>query len=184
MSSPDAPGGPAVPADGRTVSALAEPAVCGRARNRVREGGGVPGPDAESTADFEHAAAARLNELSAVLLAGRYAPMPVRAVRIPKHQSTGGRELLLPAVEDRVVQRAFLDVVGERFEARFLPCSYAYRPGRSGDRAVAVVREAIRRRPPCRRRGHRRLPATPRATGPRGSGGGTPDGCPVRDPAL
>lgn len=130
-----------------TVRQMADPAVLRAAWQRVRDGGGAPGPDAESSAVFERDAAERLNELSALLLAWRYAPMPVRAVRIPKHQSLSGRELLLPSVEDRIVQRAFLDVVVDRFESRFLPCSYGYRPGRSGDRAVEVVRQAIRERP-------------------------------------
>jgi len=44
-----------------------------------------------------------------------------------------------------VVQQATVQVIGPAFEARFLPCSFGYRPGRSAQQAVRWVREAIRR---------------------------------------
>jgi group II intron reverse transcriptase/maturase len=44
-----------------------------------------------------------------------------------------------------VVQQATLQVIGPTFEARFLPCNFGYRPGRSAQKAVWWVREAIRR---------------------------------------
>jgi len=51
----------------------------------------------------------------------------------------------IPTVADRVVQQATRQVIEPRFEAEFLPCSFGYRPGRSAQRAVWWVREAIRR---------------------------------------
>jgi group II intron reverse transcriptase/maturase len=43
-----------------------------------------------------------------------------------------------------VVQQATVQVIGPLFEERFLACSFGYRPGRSAQRAVWWVREAIR----------------------------------------
>jgi group II intron reverse transcriptase/maturase len=55
------------------------------------------------------------------------------------------RPLGIPTVADRVVQQATRAVIEPFFEAKFLPCSFGYRPRRSAQDAAWWVREAIRR---------------------------------------
>jgi len=69
-----------------------------------------------------------------------YLPMPPRRRSILKPNGET-REIGILAVQDRIAQRAVLQVIEPLFERRFLPCSFAYRPGRSTAAAVeAVVR--------------------------------------------
>jgi group II intron reverse transcriptase/maturase len=57
---------------------------------------------------------------------------------IPKPDG-GERALGIPAVRDRVVQQALLNILEPVFEPHFHPSSYAYRPGRSCHDAIAKV---------------------------------------------
>ena len=68
----------------------------------------------------------------------------MRRVEIPQPDGRM-RPSGIPTVADRVVQQAAAQVIGPAFEARFLPCSFGYRPGRRARQAVWWVREAIRR---------------------------------------
>ena len=58
-----------------------------------------------------------------------------------KPGSNQPRTLLVPSVRDRVLQTAAARQLSRSFEDEFLECSYAYRPGRSVDRAIARIRE-------------------------------------------
>lgn len=130
---------------GELLEAIADPANLARAWAAVRANGGAGGVDGRSVAAFaadeEHQLASLRRRL---LSAERYVPPPVRRVEIPKPDGRM-RPLGVPTVADRVVQQATRQVIEDRFEAKFLPCSFGYRPGRSAKRAVWWVREAIRR---------------------------------------
>lgn len=130
---------------GQMLEAIADPANLALAWAKVRANAGAAGIDGQSVAAFDADAEHQLESLRRRLLsAERYVPPPVRRVEIPKPDGRM-RPLGIPTVADRVVQQATRQVIEPRFEAEFLPCGFGYRPGRSAQRAVWWVREAIRR---------------------------------------
>ena len=130
---------------GQLLEAIADPANLRRAWASVRANKGAAGIDGQSIAGFEADLEHQLESLRRRLLsAERYVPPPVRRVEIPKPDGRM-RPLGIPTVADRVVQQATRQVIEPLFEAKFLPCSFGYRKGRSATQAVHWVREAIRR---------------------------------------
>ena len=107
----------------------------------VREAALADGrPDPEVN-EFEPDAARRVTEIAEALSAGTWAPLPVRRVEIPK-PSGGTRRLGVPALTDRIVERALLDVLDPVIDPRLLPWSFAYRRGMGSRDAVAALTEA------------------------------------------
>jgi len=51
------------------------------------------------------------------------------------------RPLSIPVIEDKIVQRAVVEILNRIYENDFLPCSYGYRPGRNAHDAVEAIRE-------------------------------------------
>lgn len=93
-------------------------------RNRARQEGKSGGAHAA----FERDAARRLAQVSDELRSHTWRPSPVRRVVIPK-PSGGQRQLGIPALEDRVVERAVLAVLDPVVDPELLPWSFAYRRG-------------------------------------------------------
>lgn len=122
---------------------ILRPDVLWRAWMEVRGNGGRPGADGVSIEDVaRHGVERYLAELAEDLKAGRYRPSPVLRVEIPKPDGRM-RPLGIPTVRDRIAQQACKIVIEPLFEARFLPCSYGYRPKRSAGQAVLAVKEAL-----------------------------------------
>lgn len=105
---------------------------------RVKKAKGAPGIDGQTIADFAAAEEPEIARLLQELKGKSYQPLPVRQVMIPKPNG-GERALGIPAVRDRVVQQALLNILEPVFEPYFHPSSYAYRPGRSCHDAIAKV---------------------------------------------
>jgi len=96
------------------------------------------GVDGQTWQSYGQALEANLLELSDRLARGGYRPQPVRRVYIDK--ATGGkRPLGVPALEDKLVQRAATDVLNAIYEQDFLGFSYGFRPGRSAHNALDAV---------------------------------------------
>jgi RNA-directed DNA polymerase len=86
-----------------------------------------------------------LRVLSEQLKRGAYRAKPARRVRIPKPD---GRERLLgvPALEDKLVQRATTEVLEAICEQDFLGFSYGFRRGRSAHHALDAVSVGVRKK--------------------------------------
>jgi RNA-directed DNA polymerase len=85
-------------------------------------------------ADLEHC----IEDLHARLRRGAYRALPSRRVVIPKADGSG-RPLAIAALEDKIVQRALVEVLNAIFEEDFLGFSYGFRPGRSQHDALDAL---------------------------------------------
>ncbi len=110
---------------------------------RVRSARGAAGVDGQSIGDFYSDLIPNVSQLARELRDKSYQPQPVKRVEIPKPDG-GIRKLGIPAVRDRVVQQALLNILQPIFDPEFHPSSYGYRPGRSCHQAIAKAALFIR----------------------------------------
>src|SRR5271167_4987100 len=81
-----------------------------------------------------------LRDLSQRLKRGAYRARPVRRVYIPKVGKPGElRPLGVPVLEDKIVQRAMVEVLNAIYETDFLGFSYGFRPKRSPHQALDAL---------------------------------------------
>ncbi len=119
------------------------PDILRQAWEEVRRNGGSAGQDGVSIEDVEREGVEQfLREIEQDLKAGCYRPKPVLRVYIPKADGRQ-RPLGIPTVRDRVVQQACKMVIEPIFEANFQDNSYGFRPKRSAQQAVTVVKKAL-----------------------------------------
>ena len=119
------------------------PDILRQAWEEVRRNGGSAGQDGVSIEDVEREGVEQfLREIEQDLKAGTYRPKPVLRVYIPKADGRQ-RPLGIPTVQDRVVQQACKMVIEPIFEANFQDNSYGFRPKRSAQQAVTVVKKAL-----------------------------------------
>jgi len=121
---------------------LCEETALMRAFLKVRRNKGAPGTDQQSIRTFEAHLGVHIRELSRLLREKRYQPLPARRVYIPKANGKQ-RPLGIPAVRDRVVQQALLDVIEPVLERTFSDASYGFRRGRSAQQAVDRIKEHL-----------------------------------------
>ncbi len=111
-----------------------------QAWERVADNRGAPGLDRVSIQRFGRNWEENLRRLRELVRAGHYKPAKLRRLAVPK--SGGGQRLLsIPAVADRVLQRAALNVLDDVYERVFLSCSYGYRMRRSVRHALQAILE-------------------------------------------
>jgi RNA-directed DNA polymerase len=93
-------------------------------------------------ATYEQNLQSRLQDLCERVHTGRYRPMPVRRVYIPKSDG-GQRPLGVPTLEDKIVQGAVAEVLSAVYEVDFLGFSYGFRPGRNPHQALAALHTGV-----------------------------------------
>jgi RNA-directed DNA polymerase len=111
-----------------------------RSNVRVADRKHSQGVDLVSLQDFEANWAENMADLAMALEEGTYLPMPLKRVKIRKKDG-GTRTISILAVQDRIAQRAVLNVLEPIFEGVFLDCSYGFRSGRSIQDAVERIIE-------------------------------------------
>jgi len=108
---------------------------------RVSRNGGSCGVDDKSIGQIRKEGVEKfLDDLHHELKEGRYDPVAIRRVYIPKPNGDT-RPLGIPTVKDRVAQMAAKLVMEPIFEADFMDCSYGFRPKRSAHQALKVVHQ-------------------------------------------
>ena len=96
------------------------------------------GVDGETWRHYGEALEENLQELSHRLKRGAYRAKPVRRVYIPKADGRQ-RPLGVTALEDKIVQRATVEVLNAIYETDFLGFSYGFRPRRSQHDALNAL---------------------------------------------
>jgi RNA-directed DNA polymerase len=100
------------------------------------------GVDGLTPEDFEKNLRANLADLHRRLREGRYRALPLKRTYIEKEDGKR-RPLSIPALEDKIVQRAAAELLTRIYEKDFLPCSYGYRPGRGPHDALDAIQRDI-----------------------------------------
>jgi group II intron reverse transcriptase/maturase len=95
--------------------------------------------------DYEEDLEAKLADLHTRVQRGSYRPLPSRRRYIAK---TDGRQrpLGITALEDKIVQRAVVEVLNAIYEQDFLGFSYGFRPGRGPHDALDALAYGITQR--------------------------------------
>lgn len=109
------------------------------------ERGSAPGVDGETWHHYGENLQINLEDLSERLKRGSYRAKPVRRAYIPKADGRK-RPLGIPTLEDKIVQRATVEVLNAIYEEDFVGFSYGFRPGRSAHNALDAVTVGIETR--------------------------------------
>ena len=105
----------------------------------------APGVDGVTWEDYGQDLEAKLRDLHARVHRGAYRARPSRRVFIPKADGRQ-RPLGFAALEDKLLQRAVVEVLNAVYETDFLGFSYGFRPGRSAHQALDALAVGILRR--------------------------------------
>ncbi len=105
----------------------------------------APGVDGVTWEAYGQELEANLRDLHARLHTGRYRARPSRRAYIPKADGRQ-RPLGIATLEDKVAQRAVVEVLNAIYEVDFLGFSYGFRPGRSPHHALDALAVGIERK--------------------------------------
>jgi group II intron reverse transcriptase/maturase len=100
--------------------------------------GAAPGIDGVTWQDYGQDLERNLEDLHACVRSGAYRARPSRRVFIPKPDGRQ-RPLGVAALEDKVLQRAVVEVLNAVYEEDFVGFSYGFRPGRSPHDALDAL---------------------------------------------
>jgi RNA-directed DNA polymerase len=104
----------------------------------------APGVDDVTWPQYEQNLEVNLVELHGRVHRGAYRALPSRRTFIPKEDGTQ-RPLGIASLEDKIVQRAVVEVLNAIYEEDFLGFSYGFRPGRSQHDALDALATGITR---------------------------------------
>jgi RNA-directed DNA polymerase len=103
----------------------------------------APGVDGVTWADYGQDLEANLQDLHGRVQSGRYRAKPSRRAYIPKADGRL-RPLGIAALEDKIVQRAVVEVFNAVYEVDFRGFSYGFRPGRGPHDALDALAAGIK----------------------------------------
>src|SRR5438270_546105 len=116
----------------------------------------APGVDGVTWESYGQDLVANLRDLHERVQQGRYRASPSRRVYIPKADGRQ-RPLGIATLEDKIVQRAVVEVLNAVYEADFRGFSYGFRPGRGPHQALVALAVGIGRRPAAPRTARARI---------------------------
>src|SRR6266478_1625559 len=105
------------------------------------------GVDEVTYQDYERQGEENIQKLWERLKSKTYRAQPLRSIYIPKEDGKSQRAISIPALEDKIVQKAMVRLLNAIYESDFLACSYGSRPGRSPHQALDEVDRILFREP-------------------------------------
>ena len=96
------------------------------------------GVDHVTYEDYEKQVRQNIQRLHERLKSKTYQALPLRRVYIPKEDGKS-RPISIPALEDKILQKATVELLSAIYEQDFLDCSYGFRPGRGAQDALDEV---------------------------------------------
>jgi len=105
----------------------------------------APGVDGVTWADYGQNLETNISDLHVRVQVGRYRAKPSRRVHIPKADGRQ-RPLGIASLEDKIVQRAVVEVLNAVYEVDFRGFSYGFRPGRGPHDALDALAVGISHR--------------------------------------
>lgn len=106
-----------------------------RAMHNVQRNHGSAGVDHMPVTKLSELLSINREQLTERVRSGKYLPQPILGVAIPK--GNGKTRLLgIPAVTDRLLQQAVLQVIAQGFEFGFSESSYGFRPNKNAQQAI------------------------------------------------
>jgi RNA-directed DNA polymerase len=105
----------------------------------------APGVDGVTWEAYGQDLEANLHDLHARLHTGRYRARPSRRAYIPKADGRS-RPLGIATLEDKIAQRAVVEVLNAVYEVDFLGFSYGFRPGRGPHHALDALAVGVERK--------------------------------------
>jgi RNA-directed DNA polymerase len=112
---------------------------------RALRPGAAPGVDGVTWREYGSGLEANLRDLHARVHRSAYRARPTRRAYIPKPDGRS-RPLGVAALEDKILQRAVVEVLNAIYEQDFLGFSYGFRPGRSPHEALDALVVGVERR--------------------------------------
>ena len=105
--------------------------------------GKATGIDGVTMAQYAENLDANLAELLELAKSGRYIPLPVKRVHIPKNEKET-RPIGILSTGDKVLEKAVTMLLEPIYENDFLDCSYGFRPHRSAHQALEEIRGKLK----------------------------------------
>jgi RNA-directed DNA polymerase len=128
-----------------SIAHLITPEALYAAFRGLRKGASA-GVDGVTYKEYEKDAGGNIRQLYQRLKDGKYQAQPLRRVYIPKEDGKQ-RPISIPALEDKILQKAVGEVLNAIYEQDFLDCSYGFRPGRGAQQALDEVGRVMCTRP-------------------------------------
>jgi RNA-directed DNA polymerase len=128
--------------DIRLMESICERENMRKALRRVEKNKGAPGVDGMKTTELRGYLRRNWHWIKAALLAGTYKPLPVLRTEIEKPDG-GMRPLGIPAVVDRLIQQATMQVLQCIWDHTFSEYSHGFRPDRSQHTALKQCKDYV-----------------------------------------
>ncbi|WP_175913767.1 group II intron reverse transcriptase/maturase, partial [Streptococcus sp. 646] len=112
------------------------------AYNQVKSNKGSAGIDGMTIEEMDNYLRQNWRLTKELIKQRKYKPQPVLRVEIPKPNG-GIRQLGIPAVMDRMIQQAIVQVMSPICEPHFSDTSYGFRPNRSCEKAIRKLLEYL-----------------------------------------